>query len=69
MKCYFSDSQTVAASLHTDQFAGKKPFHIPVVLLILLCIQMKRVKAAEENTEIFPFHPPPHIHTERGLNK
>lgn len=65
----FSYSQTAAASLHADQFAGKNLFHIPVVLLIFLWIQMKQVKAPKENTEIFPFHPPPHIHRERGLNK
>lgn len=26
-------------------------------------------KRKQTNTEIFPFHPPPHIHRERGLNK
>lgn len=43
-----------------------KTFWYLCLLLIFLCIQMKRVKAPEE---IFPFHPPPHVRRECGLNK
>lgn len=50
----FSESQTAAASLHTDQFAVKKKslFHIHVVLLIFLCVQRWNGSKHQEKTDI-----------------
>lgn len=57
LKCCFLIRRQQLLPLHADQFTAKNLFHIPVVLLIFLWIQMKRVKAStEKHTRHFPFY-------------